>query len=40
MAADNIDTTFDSNSPTENIDTQSTHKKLEDGVALYLSGGG
>ena len=40
MAADNIETSFDSNSPAENIDTGSKHKKLEDGVALCLSGGG
>lgn len=40
MAADNIETSFNGNSPAENIDTGSEHKKLEDGVALCLSGGG
>ena len=40
MAADNIETSFDGNSPAEHIDTGSRHKKLEDGVALCLSGGG
>ena len=40
MAADNIKTSFDVNSPAENIDTGSEQKKLEDGVALCLSGGG
>ena len=37
MAADNIETSFDSNSPAENIDTGSKHKKLEDGVALSIT---
>jgi NTE family protein len=40
MAADNIETSFDGNSPAANIDTKSKYKKLEDGVALCLSGGG
>ena len=40
MAADDIETSFDGNSPAENIDTGSRYKKLEDGVALCLSGGG
>jgi NTE family protein len=40
MAADNIKTSFDVNSPAENIDTGSEQKKLKDGVALCLSGGG
>jgi hypothetical protein len=38
MAADNIETSFDGNSPAENIDTKSKHRELEDGVALCLSG--
>lgn len=40
MSADNIETTFDGNSPAEHIDTGSVHKELEDGAALCLSGGG
>jgi hypothetical protein len=38
MAADNIETSFDGNSPAENIGTKSKHRELEDGVALCLSG--
>ena len=40
MTADKIKTSFDVNSPAQNIDTGSEQKKLEDGVALCLSGGG
>ena len=40
MTAGNNNSSLDGLSPTENIDTKSEHKELEDGMALCLSGGG